>query len=454
MICVLTDQQTQTRIKTINKMISVDNIGVDFSGHTLFSNITFNINENDRIALMGKNGAGKSTLLKIIAGVNKPTNGKISAPSDAVIAYLPQHLLTTDDCTVFEETSKAFGEVITMKTRIDELNRQLETRTDYESDEYMKIIEEVTTLSEKFYAIEEVNYDAEVELALLGLGFVREDFHRLTSEFSGGWRMRIELAKILLQKPLIIRTGFTLSLFAQKMKKNKIILLIVYFIEFLAYKSANKIIISSEFDKKYILKRYNINNSRIEVLYNYINSDKFYNKVKDRIVNKLVTIVRLTEQKNLFNLIEAVSKTNYILDIYGDGELKKDLESFASDLGAQVNFMGIVTNDEIIDILNSYQYFILASYYEGMPKVLLEAMSCGCICIGTDVMGINEVIIDSYNGYLSKSINSEDIKNMINNLKMNEDICANALKTINADFTLESFYNKEKRIYMECFNAR
>ncbi|MFZ2906960.1 MAG: ABC-F family ATP-binding cassette domain-containing protein [Cyclobacteriaceae bacterium] len=185
-------------------MISVDAVGVEFSGTVLFSDITFNINENDRIALMGKNGAGKSTLLKIIAGVNKPTRGKVSAPKDAVIAYLPQHLLTKDSATVFEEASKAFAKINGMKVRMDELNKQLETRTDYESDEYAKIIEEVSELSEKYYSIEEINYDAEVEKTLMGLGFLRSDFTRPTSEFSGGWRMRIELAKILLQKPDLI----------------------------------------------------------------------------------------------------------------------------------------------------------------------------------------------------------------------------------------------------------
>jgi len=185
-------------------MISVDAVSVEFNGSALFSNITFNINENDRIALMGKNGAGKSTLLKIIAGVNKPTRGKVSAPKDAVIAYLPQHLLTEDNATVFQEASKAFSKILDMKTRMDELNHQLETRTDYESDAYAKIIEEVSELSEKYYSIEEINFDAEVEKTLMGLGFVRSDFTRPTSEFSGGWRMRIELAKILLQKPDLI----------------------------------------------------------------------------------------------------------------------------------------------------------------------------------------------------------------------------------------------------------
>jgi ATP-binding cassette subfamily F protein 3 len=187
-----------------NPMISVDAVTVEFNGSALFSNITFNINENDRIALMGKNGAGKSTLLKLIAGVNKPTRGKVTAPKDSIIAYLPQHLLTKDDSTLFEEASKAFSKINAMKTQMEELNRQLETRTDYESDEYAKIIEQVSELSEKYYSIEETNFDAEIEKTLLGLGFLRSDFTRPTSEFSGGWRMRIELAKILLQKPDLI----------------------------------------------------------------------------------------------------------------------------------------------------------------------------------------------------------------------------------------------------------
>lgn len=185
-------------------MITVDALSVQFGGTTLFSDVSFSINENDKIALMGKNGAGKSTLLKIIAGVNKPSTGQISAPKGTVIAYLPQHLLTEDNATVFDETSKAFESVFKMKAEIDALNEELTVRTDYESDDYYKIIEKVSELSEKFYSIEEVNYEAEVEKVLLGMGFEREDFTRPTSEFSGGWRMRIELAKILLQKPDLI----------------------------------------------------------------------------------------------------------------------------------------------------------------------------------------------------------------------------------------------------------
>jgi ATP-binding cassette, subfamily F, member 3 len=185
-------------------MISVDNITVLHGGHPLFSNISFAINPTDKIALMGKNGAGKSTLLKIIAGVNNPSSGVVTAPKGSVIAYLPQHLLTADDCTVMEETSKAFASYLGMKAEMDRLNNELETRTDYESEAYYKIIEEVSELSEKFYSIEEVNYEAEVEKVLLGLGFLRTDFQRSTAEFSGGWRMRIELAKILLQNPDLI----------------------------------------------------------------------------------------------------------------------------------------------------------------------------------------------------------------------------------------------------------
>ncbi|MBU2901788.1 ABC-F family ATP-binding cassette domain-containing protein [Maribacter dokdonensis] len=185
-------------------MISVDNLAVEFSGTTLFSDVSFVINPTDKIALMGKNGAGKSTMMKIVAGEQKGTRGNVRVPKDTVIAYLPQHLLTEDNCTVFEEAAKAFKHVFDMRDEMERLNKELETRTDYESDAYMGIIEKVSEFGEKYYALEDVNYDAEVEKALKGLGFRQEDFTRQTNEFSGGWRMRIELAKILLQKPDLI----------------------------------------------------------------------------------------------------------------------------------------------------------------------------------------------------------------------------------------------------------
>ncbi|MGE5426475.1 MAG: ABC-F family ATP-binding cassette domain-containing protein [Methylococcaceae bacterium] len=185
-------------------MISVDGLTVEFAGSALFSDISFVINDKDRIALMGKNGAGKSTLLKVIAGARTATKGRVSAPKDAVIAYLPQHLLTEDNRTVFEEAAQAFSRIKEMEKEIASMNEELTTRTDYESDYYADLIERVSTLSEKYYSIEEINFDAEIEKILMGLGFTREDFQRPTSEFSGGWRMRIELAKILLQKPDLI----------------------------------------------------------------------------------------------------------------------------------------------------------------------------------------------------------------------------------------------------------
>ena len=185
-------------------MISVDALTVEFGDRALFKDISFQINEKDRIALMGKNGAGKSTLLKILAGERKPTRGNVSAPKDTVIAYLPQHLMTEDGRTVYEEASQAFAHLFAMEKRIDGLNRQLTERTDYESPEYYKLIEEVSSLSEKFYSIDLTHFEADVEKTLLGLGFKREDLQRQTSDFSGGWRMRIELAKMLLKNPDVL----------------------------------------------------------------------------------------------------------------------------------------------------------------------------------------------------------------------------------------------------------
>ena len=185
-------------------MISVDGLTVEFGGTTLFKDISFQINEKDRIALMGKNGAGKSTLLKILAGVRQPTRGNVSASKDTVIAYLPQHLMTEDGRTVFEEACQPFEHLKDMEREIEVLNAQLMERTDYESDDYMALIEQVAAMSEKFYAIDLTHFEEDVEKMLLGLGFERSDFARPTSDFSGGWRMRIELAKLLLQKPDVL----------------------------------------------------------------------------------------------------------------------------------------------------------------------------------------------------------------------------------------------------------
>lgn len=182
-------------------MISIENLSVEFGVKPLFTNVSYVINRHDRIALVGKNGAGKSTMLKIIAGLQQPTRGRVSKPKELTIGYLPQVMVLSDTLTVRQETEKAFSDTITLEQHLDSLNQQLADRTDYESDEYQELIEEMTDLNEQLTMINSNNRDAEIEKTLLGLGFERKDFDRPTSEFSGGWRMRIELAKILLQRP-------------------------------------------------------------------------------------------------------------------------------------------------------------------------------------------------------------------------------------------------------------
>ena len=185
-------------------MISVEGLRVEFGGFTLFEDVSFVINKKDRIALVGKNGAGKSTLLKILAGLQSPTGGIVSIPKETTIGYLPQHMQLKDTRTVREEAEQAFDHLHEMEHEMERLNAQLAERTDYESDAYHKLIEQVTHLSEQFQMAGGTNYHAELERTLLGLGFRREDFDRPTSEFSGGWRMRIELAKLLLRRPDVL----------------------------------------------------------------------------------------------------------------------------------------------------------------------------------------------------------------------------------------------------------
>ncbi|MBD5278391.1 MAG: ABC-F family ATP-binding cassette domain-containing protein [Bacteroides sp.] len=182
-------------------MVSVNDLTMEFSARPIFSDVSFVINKNDKIGLAGKNGAGKSTMLKIISGLQQPTSGTVSKPSEVTIGYLPQQMKLADDTSIINEAKKAFAHIDEHKARLNELNHQLATRTDYESDSYSKLIEDIEYLNDRLSIEGADNMDAEVEKTLMGLGFSREDFDRPTSEFSGGWRMRVELAKILLQKP-------------------------------------------------------------------------------------------------------------------------------------------------------------------------------------------------------------------------------------------------------------
>ena len=184
--------------------ISINSLKVEFSAKCLFDNISYIINPKDKIALVGKNGAGKSTMLKIIAGLQKPTSGNVAMPRDTTVGYLPQHITVSDTSTVIDEVRSAFSHVDEMRALLDEINHQLATRTDYESDAYQELIEAMTSLNDRLAMEESENFEAEMEKTLIGLGFLRSDFNRPTSEFSGGWRMRIELAKILLRRPDVL----------------------------------------------------------------------------------------------------------------------------------------------------------------------------------------------------------------------------------------------------------
>ena len=185
-------------------MVSIEQLSVEFGVKPLFTDVNFVINRHDRIALVGKNGAGKSTMLKIIAGLQSPSRGRVSKPKELTIGYLPQVMILSDTMTVRQETEKAFASTIALEQRLAEMNSVLQSRTDYESQSYADLIEAMTELNEQLTVIQSQNRDAEIERTLIGLGFERTDFDRPTCEFSGGWRMRIELAKILLQRPNLL----------------------------------------------------------------------------------------------------------------------------------------------------------------------------------------------------------------------------------------------------------
>lgn len=260
-------------------MISVQNLSVEFSAKSLFDNVSYVINRRDRIALVGKNGAGKSTMLKIIAGLQKPTSGQVAVPQDTTIGYLPQQMKLSDTRTVIEEVREAFSHIDLMTLKLDRMNAELADRTDYESPDYQRLIDDIADMSERLAMEQSENAEAEMEKTLIGLGFTRDDFTRHTSEFSGGWRMRIELAKLLLRRPDV--------LLLDEPTNHLDIESIQWLEQFLATK-ANAVMLVSH-DRAFID---NVTNRTIEIscgkIYDYsVNYSKFVELRKERIAQQM-----------------------------------------------------------------------------------------------------------------------------------------------------------------------
>ena len=282
-------------------MISINNLSVEFSARSLFDNINYVINPRDRIALMGKNGAGKSTMLKIIAGLQQPTAGTVSVPADVTIGYLPQQMKLQDSVTLSEEVRKAFSHIQQLHDRLDHLNAELAMRTDYESDEYHKLIEQITDLTEHIAIVGSDNCEAEMEKTLLGLGFVRSDFNRPTSEFSGGWRMRVELAKLLLTRPDV--------LLLDEPTNHLDIESIQWLEQFLGTKAKAVVLVSH--DRAFID---NVTNRTIEIslgkIYDYsVNYSKFVQLRKERIEQQMRAYQN--QQKQIADTEEFIERFRY-----------------------------------------------------------------------------------------------------------------------------------------------
>ena len=265
-----------------------------------------------------------------------------------------------------------------------------------------------------------------------------------TNQIDGSWTA--VLAKWLYNKPLIVRTGFTQSIFFKKAGKNMLVLFLSQAVERFAYKFANSAVVASRSDQQYIMDQYQLNTDKVNVIHNYIDTKVFKPVESEKFKDRVVFVGRLNQQKNLFNLIDAISQTNLNLDVYGQGDLKDSLESHAQKKEVKVSFKGVVNNNELPTILNHYHYYILPSKYEGMPKTLLEAMACSLVCIGTDVKGINEVIEDGVSGFLAKTTDTADIVDAITraiNYSNPNTISQNARLLIGENFSLDSFQKKE-----------
>jgi glycosyltransferase involved in cell wall biosynthesis len=270
-----------------------------------------------------------------------------------------------------------------------------------------------------------------------------------TNQMDGSWSAVI--AKWLYKKPLIVRTGYTASIFIQRQSKSKIKKKIYEWMEHFAYRYADIGVVASYHDKQYVCSKYRISRGKIEVLYNYINTAIFRPTNCEKYTDRMIFVGRLDSQKNLFSLLDAVSKTEFTLDIYGKGELRDELERKVRKLNIEVNFMGVVPNHELPQVLNRYRYYILPSLYEGMPKTLLEAMACGLVCIGTNVEGINEVIEDGVNGYLAEGTQAQALVEVIKRATQlpHDSVTAEGIRKIRNNFSLEAAVEQEKEIIMK-----
>lgn len=282
-------------------MISIQNLSVEFSAKSLFDNINYVINKKDKIALVGKNGAGKSTMLKIIAGLQKPTSGSVAVPNDTTIAYLPQQMELNDERTVAEEVRQAFSHIDRMHEQIDEINAALIERTDYESDDYQRLIDRLTTLTEHLAMEESENREAEMEKTLLGLGFNRSDFNRPTAEFSGGWRMRIELAKLLLRHPDVLLLDEP---------TNHLDIESIQWLESFLITKANAVVLVSH-DRAFID---NVTNRTIEIsmgkIYDYsVNYSKYVTLHQERIEQQMRAY--LNQQKQIQETEDFIERFRY-----------------------------------------------------------------------------------------------------------------------------------------------
>lgn len=268
-----------------------------------------------------------------------------------------------------------------------------------------------------------------------------------TNQVDGSWSAVI--AKWLYKKPLIVRSGYTLSLFAQKKKRSKLKIKIAEWIERLAYKSADIAVVASSHDKRYICSKYSVAHKKFEVLYNYIDTQLFCPAECEKYADRILFVGRLEPQKNLVNLIEAISETNLTLDICGKGTLGEQLVSKAKELNVQINFIDVVPNYKLPEILNRYKYYVLPSVFEGMPKSLLEAMACGLVCIETEIDGVNEIIEDSVNGYLANNTSVRGLADAINRAIQlsSETITAEAVQTIRDKFSIETIVEQEKELF-------